>query len=329
MKLIITTLLTLLFFSSQLLANDELVLWYMPEGSRSITVEDSDSRYTIGPGHYLKVIAENSWAYTVEVYGQNGTLLAVGQTAIPIMTGEAERVDAVHVITNIGEEAGRAIFVCPPPDVAHGRGQITPVQGNDGTGPLNSGADIENLKRRLGAIIAGDDYNRRCGDLFFNTEGEIGEAGREIISAVQEHASQCLYNQLDVSSVCPNYRSFTPEQKDLFWAFGFAGVAQHESSCNPDEDAQGVNDVADGLFQMEFSWAQRRSAGRDRELCVAYRPGTDSQNIRFQAQCSISILRDIHCEQYQLPLNSRHGYWHLLRGEGAIVDKWKQFPGCR
>ena len=187
-----------------------------------------------------------------------------------------------------------------------------------------------NLYRKIGKVIG--EFNTKCNQLFISKDGGLGEAGREIRDAVQNHGSQCLYNDIDVSSVCPNYRSFNLKEKDAFWVYAFASIAHKESSCLPsNQNPNGTNDVADGLFQMEFSYTARRSAGRDPDLCKTSGPHP-SGDIKFQAQCSISVLRDTNC-RLGWPLDGPHGYWHLLRSNaksknGTIVDLIKKFPGC-
>lgn len=214
---------------------------------------------------------------------------------------------------------------CPDcnPNVLH---DDTPPMFIKVGGPGGATASIA-LRKQVGGLVAHKSFNRMC-KTFINSNGDLGRAGNEVVRAVNNYASSCMNTKLDVSNVCPNFKKFTQGEKDLFWVYVFASIAQHESSCDAGESARGVNDKADGLFQMEYSFSQRRDAGRDRNLCKTRGPH-DSQDIRFQTECSVSIIRDINCK-YGKPLDWKKGYWHLLRNNSSfgIGKKIRKFPGC-
>jgi hypothetical protein len=329
MKLKYLFLLVLSFTATQVHSLESCVV---KEGVGEIkVVEKNGTEYSIGAGNYLLINKKDSWSYHVEVYSKNGQFVAAGQTSIQYADPSCEKVNPFEIVQSInGSHFYKKITKslppenCPPPstEVPNTRPKVRPPE------PVVS-LPVTDLNKQVGALIAKAPFNKRCNQLFINTKGEVGVAGQEIIKAVQNHASQCLYNDLDVSSICPKYKNFSTAQKDSFWVYAFASVAQFESSCNPTADAAGTNDVADGLFQMEYSWKQRRSAGRDRKLCKASGP-YDSQDIKFQAECSISILRDTNCK-FGWPLDGRKGYWHLLRSNSSfkIGKTMMNFPGCK
>lgn len=302
-------------------------------GHGEIKVFESDgTKYSIGGGNILVINKTDSRSHHVDVYSATGKYVATGQTSKKYADPICESINPVDILDSINKSHFYERITgdlspenCPPNQEEESVPKVRPrARPKRVVAPP---ADA-NLYRSIGAIIGQKPFNRRCNQLFINKEGKLGEAGREIIDAVQKHASKCLYNDLNVSSICPNYRSFNNTQKDAFWVYAFASVAQFESSCNPAVDAQGTNDVADGLFQMEYSFRQRKAAGRSRELCKTAGPHP-SQDIKFQAQCSISILRDTNCK-FGWPLDGRKGYWHLLRSNSSfkIGNTMKKFPGC-
>lgn len=76
--------------------------FYLTEQSKSITVAGDDSDYFPGPGHYLVVRGKaNSWAYKVSIYSSNGSWVADGITSTKNVVGNAQRIDAVNIVTSI------------------------------------------------------------------------------------------------------------------------------------------------------------------------------------------------------------------------------------
>src|SRR5690606_21225454 len=108
-------------------------------------------------------------------------------------------------------------------------------------------------------------------------------------------------------------------------AFAFASIAMVESSCNPEAtNKHGTNGRADGLFQLEYSKDLRRQSGRDKVFCRTRIPYKTSK-LDFQIECSLSIIKDVHCGSSRIrPLNWRGGYWEKLRQNGRITQKIKR-----
>ena len=106
--------------------------------------------------------------------------------------------------------------------------------------------------------------------------------------------------------------------KLTFIALLFASIAQVESTCRPWAQTQGTNDLADGLFQLEYSSRQRRRAGRNEKWCKTNQ-GVDSQSLTFQSECAVSIVEDTVCA-WNAPINHGDGYWQKLRNNRKITQ---------
>lgn len=183
--------------------------------------------------------------------------------------------------------------------------------------------------------VAGANYalthvgaSARC-DNFINSRGELGTYGTALIEAIERVNPDCFYSTARFSRVlCPNFNSFGQTTKRRFIAFLFGSIAHYESSCNPRAQAQGVNDTADGLFQLEYSRNQRRNAGRDRVFCATDR-GVNTQDITFQMECSASIFVDGYCERNSAVPGDTNWYWQKLNSpSGRITRMAQRFPGC-
>ena len=137
----------------------------------------------------------------------------------------------------------------------------------------------------------------------------------------------CFYDQIDMTPACPKFNTFSMERKKQVYLFMFAALAQKESSCNPKEQGQGVNGLADGLFQLEYSRALRDGSGRPRDYCKT-NSSVDSQDLTFQFNCTAATLHMVNCTGGYSDINTTKGYWHKLRGNRWVIQKTKTFPGC-
>ncbi len=171
----------------------------------------------------------------------------------------------------------------------------------------------------------GSGFNAKCSN-FINRDG-LGPWGRTMISAVDRVAPECFYDSNVFRDLCPNFnpkqgsgiRALNKSQKQAFIALVFATMGQYEATCSPMARAQGVNDIADGMFQLEHSARQRRKAGRNTQWCHT-RGKTDKRGWKFQSECSVSIIEDTICKKGR-KITSGSGYWEKLRGNRAITKK--------
>lgn len=156
----------------------------------------------------------------------------------------------------------------------------------------------------------------------FISEDGLGEWGRHMVAAAKKIAPRCFYNDNVFDSVCPGYRSMNEERQNAFIALLFASIAEVESDCRPWAQAQGTNDLADGLFQLEYSARQRRRAGRNERWCRTTQ-AVDSQSLTFQSECAVSTIEDAVCAR-NLSITNSDGYWQKLRGNREITQILKK-----
>ena len=163
----------------------------------------------------------------------------------------------------------------------------------------------------------GPEFHPAC-SRFINRDG-LGELGRMMVASAQKIAPDCFYNNRQIfADFCPNYRSLSESRKNALIALVFAAIAEQESDCNASaQNPNGTNDIADGLFQLEYSRSQREDAGRNRQWCSTDRP-VNSQSYTFQSECAVSIVEDTICSRNR-KLNWRRGYWDELRRNGRIT----------
>lgn len=214
-------------------------------------------------------------------------------------------------------------------ELATGSGQAQ----QQGSGGGNSGPSLS--VRTYEALINTDPRKRKASancDSFIDSNGEFGAYGTRLIQAIRDVNRDCFYEKIDFSYLCPKYSTFNDQRKSQFLAFLFASMATFESSCYPTaQNSAGTNDVADGLFQLEYSQSARRAAGRHPTYCATQR-SVDSQSLDFQMECSVSIFATTHCGTGRVPGKYSGDYWQKLRpgksGDREITRLAKMFPHC-
>ncbi len=165
---------------------------------------------------------------------------------------------------------------------------------------------------------------------FLKTDGSPGPWGKELVAAMQRVGTQCFYEKADFSLLCPNFKKFSIKKKQQFYLFTFAAIAWEESDCLPKARAQGTNDIADGLFQLEYSQSARAEADRH-FLCKPKESVANTQDIKYQMQCAAGIFSDYHCDKSDERWTrvGNGGYWQKLRKTNRIISKAvAKFPGC-
>jgi len=169
-------------------------------------------------------------------------------------------------------------------------------------------------------------YTSRC-DRFVDANGALGDWGEALMDAIQIVGQNCFFEDVDMSVLCPNFVNFPVDRKMEFYAFLFAALAYDESSCHADAVGQGPNDRADGLFQLEYSQAQRADAARDPVFCATDRP-VQTQNLDFQMLCTAATFRDGFCSRNRTP-GRDFWYWEELNSENGNVSRVvRRFPYC-
>lgn len=197
---------------------------------------------------------------------------------------------------------------------------------SDGT-PKNISAITDVLKYKHGLPRIGRVYNQRC-ENFISRRGERGMWGDELLLAIDRVAPKCMYEKMNVSSVCPKFKNFNQQMKENFWLYAFASIAQKESSCDPTVRVPGLpGRLADGLLQLEYEREWRAKAERNPRWCKT-NVAQDTQDITFQMECAVSIFNDTICAKNRSITNG-NGYWQKLRYNRSISKMIKGFPACK
>lgn len=170
-------------------------------------------------------------------------------------------------------------------------------------------------------------YSPKCKN-FIDENGELGPWGVRLLNAFEEVDPICFFDRIDVSNVCPNFKNFSRDRKGRWWNWLVLNKAQDEASCRVEAQAAGVNGTADGLMQLEYSYALRKASGRNPRYCRTEGP-SDTQDLTFQFECTASIIKDEYCDKNR-PLVNPRGYWqNLNRANRWIAQRAAEFPGCR
>lgn len=181
---------------------------------------------------------------------------------------------------------------------------------------------------------------RTCSS-FVRSNGQLGDFGRRTLAAIRaiDPDNSCfLGGGIPISDrVCPNYKHFSPQQRERYWVYHFAAMAYRETSCNPEISGDGGR--SDGLFQLEFDNQLRKTNdnhGRNRG--PACKPGIpwNTRELNFQFNCTASIMKLVNCRRnLDKPLgNGTRGSvaWSgLIKPSGklgVISSELKKFPGC-
>jgi hypothetical protein len=190
----------------------------------------------------------------------------------------------------------------------------------------NDGATGDTNRTSQGLDLGRYHFAASCQN-FVTPQGRPGPWGEHMLNAFRRVGEDCFYNQADFSRLCPNFQSFSRERKTEFLLFAFASLSMFESSCNRRQQTMGVNDTADGLFQLEYSQSQRRAAGRDSVFCSTRAP-VNSQDLTFQAECTASIFRDGYCSRNN-SVGEGSWYWQPLNRITRCSSRAiRNFPGC-
>jgi hypothetical protein len=106
---------------------------------------------------------------------------------------------------------------------------------------------------RIGASGA-THFNKGC-ENFMNKDGKTKSWGDLTMTLIRQNSDAFADREpppQDILRYCPNYKSFTKQQKEMYWAWTFTSIASSESSCNPNNNNNSApNGTAFGLFQLE------------------------------------------------------------------------------
>ncbi len=126
--------------------------------------------------------------------------------------------------------------------------------------------DPEDTKKAATVTVV---YTKPNCNPFFNSYGEIGSFGKQVIKSV-EKIPDVYFNFVpkdfigfEGRKICPNFKNMTLSQKRLFWVWMFRSLGHTESSCRQappvtikkaDKENKNPSWHADrGMFQLNYS----------------------------------------------------------------------------
>lgn len=164
---------------------------------------------------------------------------------------------------------------------------------------------------------------------FVDEQGNLGEYGQimQLYFETEGDDSSLFNNDMPgmagAGGVCPNWRSFSREQKIHYWAYFFAALASDESGCNPAaRNPRGTDGVAAGLLQMpEHRDGQTGYYWRGANC----RTASDMYDPRQNIFCSLDIMKETLLGSAGIYQNSRglYGgniYWEQLKNHSDGGD---------
>lgn len=173
---------------------------------------------------------------------------------------------------------------------------------------------------------------------FIRDDGSFGEWGRSFLQSAQSvnangHNALTLMMQPRLWTLaCPNFRSFSEEQKQHFIVAFMATKAQDEASCDPNayNNSRAMpNPPGVGFFQLEGQ--QRLRSGRSPQYCGGnYKSGSIQKSVpvALQFSCAAYQIIDVQWDRNK-PFCTSGGYWQEAnRPGGRICKNIMKYPGC-
>ena len=181
------------------------------------------------------------------------------------------------------------------------------------------------------------------------SEKDLAGFEKMIGDAIDKHGANLTSGPVaGIEEYCPNYASMTPQQRKVFWTRYMTGVAQYESSCNPEsamnetawcrehgldcfknkDDVTGGDIWSEGLFQLSYGSERRRANSAGDGTCYFDPSKKDIRDPVKNTNCAIFILNQDLGSSGSIGGATR--YWSVARSKKAqLIDITKDVPGCR
>ena len=197
---------------------------------------------------------------------------------------------------------------------------------------------------------------------FINESGQYGELGQMVVDGLREEHRAGLYSNehvarlTEMSSLCPNFPTFSDAQKEQFWVWTFMSIAHVESKCGLYDQGHVVGPSGHypwGLLQMErvnqgldgirSIWASNPNG---QSACEAPNISEHGANINCGLDAMLIHLngyfncsKQEHARSLRRPptlhdwesckVHLRSSYWQELRTHnGDITRRIKSFNAC-
>jgi hypothetical protein len=185
------------------------------------------------------------------------------------------------------------------------------------------------------------DYKRNGANCteFIKPNGEPGKLGKVIVNHIQALGDQSQYYRDDlvnITTVCPKWKSLSKEHKTYFWLWMFAAISWKETTCGAHkENPAGTHGVAVGHLQLNKNRRDRSwRGGESGKSCAVNDIANDENNLR----CGIEIMNELLKGRNGLYKGSgeiygrrANSYWQGLRSRhgGNIIRFVKGYPFCK
>lgn len=119
---------------------------------------------------------------------------------------------------------------------------------------------------------------------FISKDGALGPWGSFIASTISPSTHPSFFKaSSDMDKLCPKFKNMKDAEKERFWVWLVAAVANNESSCNEKVKAKGVRGAtAAGLMQMHLG----------KEYLYGCKRGINSLSARDNLECGLTVLNN-------------------------------------
>lgn len=234
--------------------------------------------------------------------------LEAGQDVLVLALQEwpsGERFAFVQIITSASPWRGVQGWYLLPDNISATVGEILsmPQAAHLFNQPLVEEDDSDWLNGEIEDSLTTLGLSSSCAG-FVNSKGQLGSWGRFLQQTLSRSRQSTLFSNSigDQGRVCPRFGRMTDAEKEDFYVWLVASMANYESSCRPSARARGVNGTAAGLLQLHLH----------HEHLYGCRRGMNSLNPHQNIECGLTILNaDIARTKKFFP--GRNNYWEVLR----------------
>lgn len=162
---------------------------------------------------------------------------------------------------------------------------------------------------------------------FIRADGTLGPFGQAIVKNIQNKEN--FYNPKakgGLTSVCKNWNSLSKSEKEIFWVWAFASIANDESSCNASVVVPGMpGRKAAGLLQIEHQPRNRNF----RQSACSRLSAKETLNSEKNIACGVAMMNGFLGDTSKTFLFTKGSYWHHLRSNTQFIKKYlDQNPVC-
>ncbi len=185
---------------------------------------------------------------------------------------------------------------------------------------------------RLSFKTKGKPLNGTCQRLFINKQGEFGPYGQRLANLMESKKyARHFQKNSSLKPICPEFASFTPEQKTMAWVWFWMVLANAEATCESNTYHSTHTPSGTlinyregfGLFAAELHASDRKPRG---PMCQG-----NIRSAEVQIRCAVDTIVDTQLED-GTNLVSQYSYWGPLtrskRVARQIMPNMRGFKSC-